>query len=132
MTRPFDDPPAELAWMFLQCLCQGSDVDECFGLLSDDFTHWSVTTRVSLDKKALRQEIERRKRHAEISLDLLRCVNDGHSVVVEAQLDGMTADGMRYESPWVFIFETCDGTITSLREYGDSQSAARVFDAARG
>jgi ketosteroid isomerase-like protein len=132
MTTLFDDPQAQLAWMFLQCLGEGADFDECFGLLSDDFTYWSLTSRVSLDKAALRQEIERRKCRVEISLDLLRCVNDGHSVVVEAQVDGMTADGTRYESPCVFLFETRGGVITSLREYGDTRSAAQVFDAAGG
>ena len=34
MTTPFDDPQAELAWMFLQCLSEGGDVDECFELLN--------------------------------------------------------------------------------------------------
>jgi uncharacterized protein len=33
VTTPFDDPQAELAWMFLQCLSEGGDVEECFGLL---------------------------------------------------------------------------------------------------
>ena len=28
MTTPFDDPQAELAWMFLQSLCDGADIDE--------------------------------------------------------------------------------------------------------
>ena len=45
MTTPFDDPQAELAWMFLQCLSEGGDVDKCFGLLSDDFTYWNLLTR---------------------------------------------------------------------------------------
>lgn len=127
MTTPFDDPQAELAWMFLQCLSDGGDVDECFGLLSDDFTYWSIVTRDSVDKAALRREIERRKRRVELSLDLLRCFNDGESVVVEAQAEGETADGLRYDSPAVFIFETRDGMIVSLREYTDTQLAAQVF-----
>ena len=70
MTTPFDDPQAELAWMFLQCLSEG-DVDECFGLLSDDFTYWSIQTRASIDKAALRQEVERRKRRLELNLDFI-------------------------------------------------------------
>lgn len=129
VTTPFDDPQAELAWMFLQCLCDGADVEECFSLLSDDFTYWSIITRQSVDKAALRQEIERRKRHVEIELELIQCVNDGESVVVEAQGDGVTADGRRYDSPYVFIVETRDGLITSLREYSDTRLAAQVFDA---
>lgn len=36
---PFDDPQAELAWMFLQSLCEGGDLDEGFALLSNDFTY---------------------------------------------------------------------------------------------
>ena len=50
VTTPFDDPQAELAWMFLQSMCEGGDLDEGFALLSDDFTYWSIATRVSFDK----------------------------------------------------------------------------------
>jgi uncharacterized protein len=127
MTTPFDDPQAELAWMFLQCFSDGGDLDECFGLLSDDFTYWSIQTRKSVDKAELLREIERRKHRVEINLDLIQCLNDGESVVVEAQADGVTADGVRYDSPAVFIFETRDGLIVSLREYSDTRLAAQVF-----
>ncbi len=127
MTTPFDDPQAELAWMFLQCLSEGADVDECFGLLSDDFTYWSIVTRKTVDKATLRDEVERRKRRVELSLDFIQCFNDGESVVIEAEADGETADGLHYNSPAVFIFETKDGLIASLREYSDTQVAAHVF-----
>jgi len=127
MTTPFDDPQAELAWMFLQCLSDSGDVDECFGLLSDDFTYWSNQTRKSIGKTAMRKEVERRKRRLEINLDFIQCFNDGESVVIEALTDGYTADGVRYDNPTVFIFETRDGLIVSLREYGDTQLTAQVF-----
>jgi ketosteroid isomerase-like protein len=113
--------------MFLQCLSDGGDVDECFGLLSDDFTYWSIVTRDSVDKVALREEIERRKARVELSLDFIQCFNDGESVVIEAQAEGETADGVVYDSPAVFVFETRDGLIVSLREYSDTQLAALVF-----
>jgi ketosteroid isomerase-like protein len=127
MTTPFDNPQAELAWMFLQCLCQGGDIDECFALLSEDFSYWSIVTRTSIDKATLRREIEQRKRRVEMTLDLIRCVNDGESVAVEAQGDGVTVDGVRYDSPYVFVFETRDGLIVSLREYSDTRLADEVF-----
>jgi ketosteroid isomerase-like protein len=127
MTTPFDNPQAELAWMFLQCLCQGGDIDECFTLLSEDFSYWSIVTRTSIDKATLRREIEQRKCRVEMTLDLIRCVNDGDSVVVEAQGDGVTVDGVRYDSPYVFLFETRDGLIVSLREYSDTRLADEVF-----
>jgi uncharacterized protein len=127
MTTPFDDPQAELAWMFLQCLSDGGDLDECFGLLSDDFTYWSIQTRQSVDKAELRREVERRKHRVEISLDLIQCCNDGENVVIEAQADGVTADGVRYDSPSVFLFKTRDGLVVSLREYSDTQLVAQVF-----
>ena len=130
MTTPFDDPQSELAWMFLQCLCDSGDLDECFALLGDDFTYWNIVNGKSVDKAELRREIERRKRQAEISLDFIRCLNDGEAVVVEAQGHGTTADGRHYDSPYVFIFETRDGVITSLREYSDTRLAAQEFDAA--
>ena len=127
MTTPFDDPSAELAWMFLQCLSEGGDVDECFELLSDDFTYWSILTRDSVDKAALREEFESRKRRVELNLDFIQCFNDGESVVIEAETDGETVDGVRYNSPAVYIFETRDGLIASLREYSDTQLTAHVF-----
>jgi ketosteroid isomerase-like protein len=127
VTTPFDDPQAELAWMFLQCLSDGGDIDECFGLLSDDFTYWSIQSRESVDKAALRREVERRKRRVEMNLDFVQCFNDGESVVIEALTEGETADGVHYITPTVFIFETRDGLIVSLREYGDTQLAAQVF-----
>jgi uncharacterized protein len=127
VTTPFDDPQAELAWMFLQCLSEGGDVDECFGLLSDDFTYWSNQNRESIDRTALRKEVERRKRRAEMNLDFIQCFNDGENVVIEALTEGETADGVHYNSPTVFIFETRDGLIVSLREYGDTQIGAEVF-----
>ena len=130
MTTPFDDPQAELAWMFLQCFSDSGDLDECFALLGDDFTYWSIVDGKQVDKKKLRREIERRKRHVEIDLDFIRCLNDGESVVVEALGHGTTADGRRYDSPYVFIFETCDGAITALREYTDTRLAAQLFDGA--
>lgn len=127
VTTPFDDPQAELAWMFLQCLSDGADVDECFELLSDDFTYWSIVTRQSVDKAGLRREVERRTRSLHLNFDLIRCLNDGESVVIEAQGEGVTSDGVRYDSPFVFIVETRDGLITSLREYSDTRLAAEVF-----
>lgn len=127
MTTPFDAPSAELAWMFLQCLSGGADVDECFELLSDDFTYWSIVTRHAVDKATLRDEVDRRQQGVELKLDFLRCFNDGESVVIEAEADGATSAGVRYNSPAVFIFETRDGLITSLREYSDTQLAAHLF-----
>jgi uncharacterized protein len=130
VTTPFDDPSAELAWMFLQCLSEGSDVDECFELLSDDFTYWNIATRSSIDKAAWRDEVERRKRRIEVELDFIQCFNDGESVVIEAEADGETTDGLHYSSPAVFIFETSDGLISSLREYSDTRLTDHVFGTA--
>jgi ketosteroid isomerase-like protein len=113
--------------MFLQCLSDGADVDECFELLSDDFTYWSILTRDSVGKAALREEFERRKRRVRLNLDFIQCFNDGESVVIEAEADGETVDGVHYNSPTVFIFETRDGLIASLREYSDTRLTAHVF-----
>jgi ketosteroid isomerase-like protein len=127
VTTPFDDPQAELAWMFLQSMCEGGDLDEGFGLLSDDFTYWSIVTRVLFDKEKLRRAVERRQQLFEVNIDLLRCVNEGETVVIEGEVDGIAADNTRYDSPFVCIFETRDGLIVSLREYSDTQSLAKVF-----
>jgi uncharacterized protein len=124
---PFDAPQAELAWMFLQSMCDGGDVDEGFALLSDDFTLWSIVTRSSFDKQKLRRIIEERKQTLEVNIDLIRCVNEGDTVVVEGQTEGVTTDGTHYDSPFVCIFETNEGEIVSLRAYSDTRSLAKVF-----
>jgi len=124
---PFDGPHSELAWMFLQSLSEGGDLDEGFALLSDDFTYWSLSTGVSVDKAALRHAIERRKQILELTVDLRGCINEGTTVVVEAHASGTTTGGARYDSPVVYIFETRDGLIASMREYSDTRAGAAAL-----
>jgi uncharacterized protein len=124
---PFDAPQGELAWMFLQTISEDGDLDEGFTLLSDDFTYWSIYTRVSVDKQMLRQGVERRKKVLEVTIDLRRCINDGDTVVVEATASGTSAGGIAYNSPFVCIFETRDGLIVSMRDYSDTEALAAVL-----
>jgi uncharacterized protein len=124
---PFDGPQSELAWMFLQSTCEGGDLDEGFALLSDDFTYWSLFTRVCFDKDTLRRAMERRKAVLELNVELLRCLNEGDTVVIEAEASGTTAEGVSYDSPFICIFETRDGQIVSMREYADTRAAAAVM-----
>ena len=125
---PFDDPQAELAWMFLQSMCEGGDLDEGFALLSDDFTFWSIASRVlPATRRPFGAGSSAARSGLEVNIDLIRCVNEGETVVVEGEVDGVTGDGTKYDSPFVCIFETRDGMIVSLREYSDTQSLARVF-----
>lgn len=127
MMTPFDDPHAELVWMFLQSMSEGGDLDEGFALLSDDFTYWSIAIRTTIDKDTMRRAVERRKQVFEVNIDFDRCVNEGDTVVIEGHTDGVTSEGTQYDSPFVCIFETHDGMITSMREYSDTQSMAKVF-----
>ena len=122
MATPFDDPQGELAWMFLQSTSEGGDLDEGFALLSEDFSYWTLHTRTSCDKKTFRQAIERRKRDLELTIDMVSCLNEGETVVVEAQAFGTTTDGADYESPFVCIFDTRDGLIVSMRLYSDTRA----------
>lgn len=124
---PFDAPHAELAWMLLQSLSEGGDVDEGFTLLSEDFTYWSLYTQLCLDKDNFRRSVDQRKKIVEVNIDLLRCINEGDTVVVEAIAEGRTVDGKHYDSPFICIFETRDGLIVSMREYSDTRSAAELF-----
>ena len=124
---PFDGPHTELAWMFLQSLSEGGDLDEGFALLSDDFTYWSLFTRVSFDKATLRQSIDRRKQTLELTIDLRRCITEGDTVIVEGYAAGTNSHGVRYDSPFVCIFETRDGLIASMREYSDTRSQAKAL-----
>jgi uncharacterized protein len=128
VTTPFDDPQAELAWMFLQSLCDGAELDEGLALISDDFTYWSIITGTSFDKESLRRAVAQRKQLLpDINIELIRCVNEGETVVIEGRVEATTADGGRYDSPFVCIFDTRDGLIVSMREYSDTRLAAAVF-----
>ncbi|MGO9155067.1 nuclear transport factor 2 family protein [Mycobacterium sp.] len=114
--------------MFLQCLCDGADIEEGLALLSDDFTHWSIITGTSFDKETLRAAIEQRKHLLpEVNIELIRCVNEGETVVIEGHVDATTETGARYDSPFVCIFDTRDGLIVAMREYSDTRVAASVF-----
>lgn len=124
---PFDDPQGELAWMFLQSTSDGGDLDEGFALLSDDFTYWTLYTRTPCDKDAFRRGVERRKQELELTIDLVRCVNEGETVVVEAQATGTTTAGVEYDSPFVCIFDTRDGLIVSMRLYSDTRAVATAL-----
>jgi uncharacterized protein len=128
VTTPFDAPNAELAWTFIQSLSEADDVDEGFTLLSDDFTYWSLYTRPCIDKDGFRREVDRRRSVIAFRIDLLRCINDGDTVVVEACATGTKPDGDQYETPYICVFETCDGQIVSLREYSDTRLTAEVLD----
>ncbi len=124
---PFDGPQGELAWMFLQSTSEDGDLDEGFALLSDDFTYWTLFTRISCDKDTFRRAIERRKQDLELTIDLVGCVNEGATVVVEAEAAGTTTDGVTYESPFVCIFDTRDGLIVSMRLYSDTRAVATAL-----
>jgi uncharacterized protein len=128
VVTPFDDPQAELAWMFLQIVCGGESLDEGLALLSDDFSYWSIHTRTAFDKDSLRRAIELRKQYLpEVNIELLRCINAGETVVIEGQVDAKTSKGARYESPFVCVFDTRDGLIVSAREYSDTQQVTGLF-----
>jgi len=127
MATPFDDPQAELAWMFLQGISGDDDLDEIFTLVSDDFTYWSILTREALDKDALRRETELRRLGLRFNLELVRCVNEHETVVIEALGDCVAADGSHYDSPLVFIVDTEDGRIVSVREYADTRFAGPLL-----
>ena len=116
----------------MQSLCDDADLDEGLALLSDDFTYWSINTGMSFDKQTLRAAIEQRKGLLrDVSIDLLRCVNEGETAVIEGQFEAtMVATGEHYYTPFVCIFDTRDGVIVSMREYSDTRLAASVFPGA--
>lgn len=113
--------------MFLQSMTEGSDLDEGFALLSDDFTYWSLFTRISFDKTTLRQSIDWRKQSLELNVDLHHCFTEGDTVIIEGSAAGTTKDGIPYDSPFVCVFETRDGMIVSMREYSDTRAQARAL-----
>ena len=48
-------------------------------------------------------------------------------VVIEARGECQTSEGSSYESPLVFIVDTSDGRIVSVREYTDTRFAGEVL-----
>lgn len=113
--------------MFLQGICGDDELDDIFALVSDDFTWWTILTREAVDKDELRLEVEQRRRGLRIELELVRCINEHETVVIEALGDCVTADGSHYDSPLVFIVDTEDGRIVSVREYTDTRYAGPLL-----
>nr|WP_170306811.1 nuclear transport factor 2 family protein [Mycolicibacter kumamotonensis] len=113
--------------MFLQGICGDDDLDDIFTLVSDDFTYWSILTREAIDADALRRQVQERRRGLRVALDLTRCINEGETVVIEAHGECVTAGGAHYDSPLVFIVDTRDGRIVSVREYTETRFAAEVL-----
>lgn len=120
VTTPFDDPQAELGWMFIQCVSGDGDLDVAFSLLSEDFTHWSNRTGRASSAAELHRILDAAMARTDFEFHLIRCVNDNESTVIEAEAETVDPGGERRLIPVVFIFDTHDGLITSLREYGES------------
>lgn len=113
--------------MFLQGICGDDELDDIFALVSEDFTWWTILTREAVDKDELRLEVEQRRRGLRIELELVRCINEHETVVIEALGDCVTADGSHHDSPLVFIVDTQDGQIVSVREYTDTRYAGPLL-----
>jgi ketosteroid isomerase-like protein len=120
-------PNAALAWSFLQGLCVDGNLDDAFDLLSDDFVYWSNVTRKESDKPYLRQSSDWRVDFVPITLELQRAVVDGDVVVIEAEGDGMTVNGDRYNNVYAYVMEVRNGKVTSMREHCDTKLVAEVF-----
>jgi uncharacterized protein len=118
---------AMLAWSFLQGLCRDGDLDAAFDLLSEDFEYWSNVTRSVSDKAYLRAASDWRTVFVPMTLQLQRTVVDGDVVVIEAEGDGMTIEGDRYNNVYAYVMTVADGRITSMREHCDTKLVAEVF-----
>jgi uncharacterized protein len=118
---------AALAWSFLQGLCRDGNLDEAFDLLSDDFQYWSNVTRSVSDKAYLRAASDWRTVFVPMTLELQRAVVDGDVVVIEAEGDGMTVEGDRYNNVYAYVMTVGDGRITSMREHCDTKLVAETF-----
>jgi uncharacterized protein len=124
-------PNAAVAWSFLQGLCVGGDLDEAFDLLSDDFVYWSNVTRAESDKPYLRQASDWRTQFVPITLELKRAVVDGDVVVIEAEGDGTTVNGDRYNNVYAYVMEVRNGLVTSMREHCDTKLTSEIFGRGR-
>ncbi|MCW2622450.1 MAG: hypothetical protein JWL64_2052 [Frankiales bacterium] len=122
-----EHPHAGLARSFLQGLCRGGDLDRAFALLSPDFVYWTNVTRTESDRAFLRRATEWRSRIVELTMRVDRVVVAGDTVVIEAEGDGITVDGDRYNSTYAYVFEVHDGLLTSMREHCDTKLVAEVF-----
>jgi ketosteroid isomerase-like protein len=126
MTGP-QHPQAQLAWNFLQGLCQGGDLDGAFDLLSDDFVYWSNVSRAESDRDYLKNASRWRSTFVPVTMEFIDEAVDGPTVVIEALGDGTTTLGDRYNSTYVYIFKVTDGHLTSMREYCDTKLVAEVL-----
>jgi ketosteroid isomerase-like protein len=127
--------PAETALRYLE-LSNASETEAAEALEHPDIRFWlSGRLVVSGD---LRPEQHRKATagvHATFpggyTLHVRSVIEQGGRVAVEAQGDGVLADGTRYTPEYAIFFEVRDGLITSMREYIDTEYVGATFGLAR-
>ena len=63
-------------------------------------------------------------------LTITHTFRDGDWIITEATGAGRFANGTIYDNRYVILYEIVDGRIRTVREYMDTQHAARLFAAA--
>lgn len=121
------DPNAVLAWSFLRLLCTDGDLDEACDLLSADLVYWNNVTGATTNKSQLRRALAWRAGVVKVEFTLVRAVVDGDKVVIEAESDGTTTYGDRYNGAFAFVFEIRAAQIVIMREYCDTKLVADVL-----
>jgi ketosteroid isomerase-like protein len=127
------DAHKELVRSFFEALSAG-DLDRVASFFDADST-WTVCAKELLGAGTTRgpaivEEFLRPVRglfepgDPKVHVDAL--VAEGDRVVAEARGSGRFANGLPYENQYVFVFELDGGTIRAIREYMDTQYAAKV------
>ena len=60
-------------------------------------------------------------------LTITHTFRDGDWIITEATGAGRFANGSTYDNRYVIIYEIVDGRVRTVREYMDTQHAARIF-----
>ena len=61
-----------------------------------------------------------------------RFFHDGDWVIAEGTGAGRFRNGLEYDNRYIIVYEIVDGRVRTVREYMDTQHAARLFAAAAG
>jgi uncharacterized protein len=114
---------------FLERMNAG-DLDGSFGLLADDCTWFSLSSRKFSGKEQMRAMI------AHVNESMLRAPIVQTITVLTAEENRVAAltegaaealDGTRYDQRYHFLFELADGLITRLWEFNDTFHAREFF-----
>jgi uncharacterized protein len=106
------------------------DLDGSFGLLGDDCTWFSLSSRTFSGKEQMRTmiaHVNQAMLRAPIAQTIIVLTAEENRVAALTQGTAEAPNGSRYDQRYHFLFELADGLVTRLWEFNDTFHAREFF-----